>query len=272
MPLTQEEIDEIIRKINEGFETFKSEFQKFVQGVEGWVKKWVPWAYGKLTELLSWMYAKLMEVEAELRKFLTQPGQPWTLWNTGSTWTNSVGTVSGMEGNFTESAMPTGAEWDGTAASQYKRSLGPQGKALAAVKAATDAVDDALGKLAVAIGVAWLAIAAAIVSFISEIIAEAGATVASEGAATPATVPAAGISVAKVAGLVAAAIGVLEAFVASTVLPAFKDLDQVIQTNGAYPKNLSSGENEWPRMTSDVSDSSHRGNHGKNAPWEMSKA
>lgn len=270
-PLSQEEIEEILRKIREGYHKVRTEFQKFVDGVEGFVRKWVPWAYGKLMEILNWISTKLTEVETELRKFVTQPGQPWTLWTVGNTWTDSVGVVNDWAGNFTTGAMRTDDEWKGHSADSYKNTLGPQNAALGAVKAATDAIDDALTKLAIAIGTAWLALAAATVAFVSEIIAEAGATVASEGAATPATVPAAAASTGKWAALIAAALGVLEAFVASTVLPAFKDLNQLIQSNGAFPVG-ESGQNEWPKLTSDISDSSHRPNHGKNAPWEMSKA
>jgi len=67
-------------------------------------------------------------------------------------------------------------------------------------------------------------------------------------------------------GLVSAALAVLEAFVASTLLPAIKDLNQRVQSSDGFPQG------HWPQLTSDISNSSHRENHGVNAPWEMSNA
>jgi hypothetical protein len=76
----------------------------------------------------------------------------------------------------------------------------------------------------------------------------------------------AGISAAKVWGIVAAALAVLEAFVTGSLLPAIKDLNQRINNNEGFPGG------HWPQLTTDISDSSHSQNHGQNAPWEMSKA
>ncbi|OLF05169.1 hypothetical protein BLA60_37255 [Actinophytocola xinjiangensis] len=164
--------------------------------------------------------------------------------------------------------MATDNRWKGASADAYKATLGPQHTALAAVKPMTDAIDSALGKLAIAI---CTALGAAFVAFVAELVAAAGATVASEGAAAPATVPAAGVSVAKVAAAVAAVFGVIEGFVLSSVLPAFKDLSQQLGKNAAFPVGAG-GENDWPKLTSDLSDSSHRTNRGVNPPWEMSEA
>jgi hypothetical protein len=67
-------------------------------------------------------------------------------------------------------------------------------------------------------------------------------------------------------GLIAAALGVLEVFVSTTLLPAIKDLNQRVQSSDGFPGG------EWPKLTTDISNSSHKENKGKNAPWEMSNA
>jgi hypothetical protein len=132
------------------------------------------------------------------------------------------------------------------------------------VKSAADEVDDVLTKMAIAIGVAWLAIVSAVVSFVIELTAEAGA--AATGVGAPPAAAAAGVSAAKVWGIVAAALAVLEAFVAGTLLPAVKDLNQRVNNSEGFPGG------KWPALTTDISNSSHKENKGQNAPWEMSKA
>jgi hypothetical protein len=165
---------------------------------------------------------------------------------------------------FHVGSMATDDEWKGTAADSYKNVLPLQQKALGALKSATDEIDDVLAKMAIAIGVAWLAIVSAVVSFVVELTAEAGA--AATGVGAPPAAAAAGVSAAKVWGIVAAALAVLEAFVTGSLLPSIKDLNQRVNNNEGFPGG------HWPQLTTDISDSSHRENHGRNAPWEMSKA
>lgn len=263
--LGQAEFEDILRRVKEALDEVPKQFQRLVDNINS-VLDWLPgWVMDRIRDALNAVSDFIGKVLTEIGKFITQPGVPWTLWNHGSTWTNEVGAkASSWQDVFTVGAMDTDDNWTGAAATAYKNVLPQQQKALGMVKAATDEIDDVLTKMAIAIGVAWLAVVSAVVSFVIELTAEAGA--AATGVGAPPAAAAAGVSAAKVWGLVSAALAVLEAFVASTLLPAIKDLNQRVQSDEGFPQG------HWPQLTTDISNSSHRENQGKNAPWEMSNA
>lgn len=263
--LGQAEFEEILRRVREALDAIPREFQRLVDNINS-VLGWLPgFVLDKIKAALRAVGDFIGKVLTEIGKFITQPGVPWTLWNHGTTWTEQVGgKVSTWQDVFHVGSMKTDDEWKGGAADAYKNTLPLQQKALGAVKAATDEVDDVLTKMAIAIGVAWLAIVAAVVSFVIELTAEG--TAAATGAGAPPAAAAAGVSAAKVWGIVSAALAVLEAFVAGTLLPGVKDLNQRVNSSDGFPGG------HWPQLTTDISDSSHRQNKGQNAPWEMSKA
>lgn len=263
--LGQGEFEDILRRVREALDEIPKQFQRLVDNINS-VLDWLPgFIMDRIRDALNAVSDFIGKVLTEIGKFVTQPGVPWTLWNHGTTWTEDVGAkASNHQDVFHIGTMETDDQWSGTAATAYKNTLPQQQKALGAIKAATDEVDDVLTKMAIAIGVAWLAVVSAIVSFVIELTAEAGA--AATGAGAPPAAAAAGVSAAKVWGLVSAALAVLEAFVASTLLPAIKDLNQRVQSNDGFPQG------HWPQLTTDIGNSSHRDNRGVNAPWEMSNA
>jgi hypothetical protein len=263
--LGQGEFQEILRKVNEALNDIPVKFQLLIDNINKSLD-WVPdWAMSGIRAALDKCREFIGKVITEIGKIITQPGVPWTLWNHGTSWTDNVGAkASHHQDLFTLNSMATDDEWSGTAATAYKNVLPPQAKALGAIKAATDEVDDVLTKMAIAIGVAWLAIVSAIVSFVLELGGEA--TAAATGAGAPPAAAAAGVSAAKVWGLIAAALGVLEVFVSTTLLPAVKDLNQRVESSDGFPGG------KWPQLTTDISNSSHKENKGKNAPWEMTNA
>jgi hypothetical protein len=263
--LGQGEFEDILRRVKEALDNIPKEFQRLVDNINS-VLDWLPgWIMDRIRDALNAVSDFIGKVLTEIGKFVTEPGVPWTLWNHGNSWTNDIGAkASNWQDVFTAGSMETDDNWSGSAANAYKNVLPQQQKALGAIKSATDEVDDVLTKMAIAIGVAWLAVVSAVVSFVIELTAEAGA--AATGVGAPPAAAAAGVSAAKVWGLVSAALAVLEAFVASTLLPAIKDLNQRIQSNDGFPQG------HWPQLTTDISNSSHKDNHGQNAPWEMSNA
>jgi hypothetical protein len=263
--LGQGEFQEILRKVQEGLNEIPKQFQLLIDNINRSLD-WVPgWAMRGINTALEAVRDFIGKVLTEIGKFITQPGVPWTLWNHGNSWTDNVGAkASNHQDVFTLNSMATDDQWSGTAANAYKNVLPPQSKALGMIKAATDEVDDVLTKMAIAIGVAWLAIVSAIVSFVLELGGEAAA--AATGAGAPPAAAAAGVSAAKVWGLISAALTVLEVFVSSTLLPAIKDLNQRVESSDGFPSG------HWPQLTTDIANSSHKENKGKNAPWEMSNA
>jgi hypothetical protein len=263
--LGQAEFEDILRKVKDALDEIPKQFQQLVNNINS-VLDWLPgWIMDRIREALDAVRDFIGKVITEIGKFVTEPGVPWVLWNTASSWTDDVGAkASNWQDVFTVGNLETDDNWTGSAATAYKNVLPQQQKALGAIKSATDEVDDVLTKMAIAIGVAWLAVVSAVVSFVIELTAEAGA--AATGAGAPPAAAAAGVSAAKVWGLVSAALAVLEAFVASNLLPAIRDLNQRVVNNDGFPQG------QWPHLTTDISNSSHRDNHGVNAPWEMSNA
>ena len=140
---------------------------------------------------------------SEVGKFITQPGVPWTLWNHGNDWTNHVGgPVGGLAGAATVGQTQIDERWQGPAATAYLGTLPDQNKALAAIKAATDELDDALTKVAGGIIAFWVALLAAFIPFVIELLGWLG--LAATGAGAPAAAADSGASTAKVIALVTA--------------------------------------------------------------------
>lgn len=264
--LTQQDFEDILRRVREALDQIPKEFQRLVDNINSVLRtlRLADWAVQQINSALTAVRDFIGKVMAEVGKFVTQPGVPWTLWNHGNAWTRQVGgKASNWQDVFHLATMKTDDEWKGNAADAYKNMLWLQPKALGAVKAASDEVDDVLTKMAIAIGVAWLAVVSALVSFVVELVAEA--TAAATGVGAPAAAAGAALSAGKVWGIVAGALAVLEAVVAGSLLPAIKDLNQRIHNSEGLPGG------HWPQMTTDISDSSHRENRGQNPSWEMSK-
>ncbi len=263
--LGQAEFEDILRRVKEALDEIPKQFQRLIDNINS-VLDWLPgWIMDRIVDALRAVSDFIGKVLTEIGRFITEPGVPWTLWNHGNSWTNDVGaTASSWQDVFTAGSMEIDDNWSGSAATAYKNLLPQQQKALSMIKSATDEVDDVLAKMAIAIGVAWLAVVSAVVSFVIELTAEAGA--AATGVGAPPAAAAAGVSAAKVWGLVSAALAILEGFVASTLLPAIKDLNQRVASNDGFPQG------HWPQLTTDISNSSHRDNHGQHAPWDMSNA
>ncbi len=263
--LGQAEFEEVLRRVREALDAIPKKFQELIDKINS-VLGWLPgFILDKIKAALDAVGDFIGKVLTEIGKIITQPGVPWTLWSHGNSWTEQVGAkASNWQDVFHIGSLKTDDEWKGGAADAYKNILPLQQKALGAVKSACDEVDDVLTKMAIAIGVAWLAIVAAVVSFVIELTGETAAAATVAGA--PPAAAAAGISAAKVWGIVAAALAVLEAFVANSMLPAIKDLNQRVNNSEGFPQG------KWPQLTTDISDSSHKENKGQSAPWEMSKA
>ncbi|MFC4858777.1 hypothetical protein [Actinophytocola glycyrrhizae] len=263
--LSDAEFQDILRRVGEALNKIPKQFQRLIDNINS-VLDWLPgFLMDRINDALGAVGDFVGKILTEIGKIITQPGVPWTLWTHGTTWTEQVGgKASTWQDVFHVGSLRTDDEWKGTSADAYRNILPLQQKALGAVKSAADEIDDLLMKLAVAIGVAWLAIVAAVVSFVIELTAEAGA--AATGVGAPPAAAAAGVSAAKVWGIIAAALAVLEAFVAGSLLPSIKDLNQRITNDEGFPGG------HWPSLTTDISDSSHRDDNGQNAPWEMSKA
>lgn len=75
---------------------------------------------------------------------------------------------------------------------------------------------------------------------------------------------AAAASCAKLGGILTGATALIETLLIKEIGPAMKDLHKAVDGDG-FP------DGNWPTLTSDIGDSSHKENKGEDAPWDMIK-
>ncbi|MET7751014.1 hypothetical protein [Micromonospora sp. NPDC005367] len=146
-------------------------------------------AMGGLQESLDKFTAIVKAFFAVMREQMLSPGWPPALYGTGDDWTNRVGAVaSSLSGMAGSDQTTVNEKWEGAGATAYAEALSAQGKALSAIKAATDEIDDALFKLCAALVAFWVMIAVAIATYVVELTAAAAATSTGVGAPAGAAV------------------------------------------------------------------------------------
>jgi hypothetical protein len=129
-------------------------------------------------------------------------------------------------------------------------------------------MDDSLTLLAIGIGAVWAAILGAVISFVAELITEAGG-IATVAAALAAIAAALG-SCAKVWGLIMAALTAFETLVGTVILVKVKDLGQRLGNSDGFPQD------HWPKSVRNLGNGSMK--NADNDPntsdidWEMSQA
>lgn len=128
--------------------------------------------------------ALIGKLYAELDKYVLKPGWPPTLLSTGSAWADDVGSrVSALAGAADADSSAILDEWKGPAADSYKRILGPQHKAITAIKKDfTDAIHGALTATAAGIVVWWGSIVVAVAALVGGLIGAAASTATVFGA------------------------------------------------------------------------------------------
>lgn len=188
------------------------------------------------------------ELNALLDRALAVPGNPWALWEAGSGWTQQVGgAVAPLAALATLDEVRVDEFWQGVAADAYRFTLPRQRDALAAVKAATDDLQDSLDAGGWAIVAFWGAVAAALVALILAVV---GAIAAVAGGVTAPAAPAlASAGLGGAITLIVAANGALTAELAA-LASATATLEQRFAADEAFPRG------SWPRSTADLSDAS----------------
>jgi len=196
----------------------------------------------------------------ELAKIQFNPGWPPGLYSTGNAWTSQVGgPISSLSGKLSTDQLRIDNLWTGPAADAYAAILPTQQKAVDAIKQATDVLDSNLTKAAAGIVVLWIGVIAAVASYLIELIAETGAAATVVGA--PPAAAGAGLSTAKVIGLVIAAIGVFAGY-AALLADSMSSMRQAMYANGPFP------DGKWPKSTaSDFNDGSL--SDGDTTDWRM---
>jgi hypothetical protein len=235
LPLSEGEFTDLLHRVDDGLHKVVEAANKIVDACNR-VGQWLGPLWDHVVDLLKKFIELVQRFLSEVGKFFTRPGVPWTLWSRGNDWTTQVGKRAA-----------------------YLGTLPDQGKALAAIKAATDDLDDALTKVGGGIIAFWLGVLAAIVPFIIELFGWGAAAATVVGA--PPAAAGAGASTLKVLGLLATVVTCAITYL-TAVLPQYKDLLQRVNNNDPFPNG------SWPRSTNDViADGSLKGDNNTN--WHL---
>ncbi|HEX8345115.1 MAG TPA: hypothetical protein VF657_10265 [Actinoplanes sp.] len=177
----------------------------------------------------------------EYAKIVHNPGWPFGLMAAADDWTSRIGgPISQLSAQLSPDQMRTDNHWRGRAADAYAAVLPSQQKAIDAIKATTDAIDTNLTKTAYGIFALWAGVILALVGFVAELAVEAGAAATVVGA--PPAAAGAGLSTAKVIGLVVACVALFVTFV-GTIVDSVTTLNQSLHSDTAFPGGA------WPRST-----------------------
>ena len=259
LPLSEGEFNDALRRVGDGMQRITDLTNSIVDSCNRF-GRWLGPLWDDVVDLLNRFVDLVQRVLSEIGKFFTRPGVPWTLWNHGADWVTDVGgPVSDLISQATTGQTDIDERWQGPAATAYLGTLPDQGKALAAIVAATADIDDALTKVAGGIIAFWVGVLAAIVPYIIELVGWGAA--ASTGVAAPPAAAGAGASTLKVLGIITAVVTAALAYL-TAISSQYKDLLQRVENNDGYPGG------HWPRSTNDViADGSMTGDNTTN--WHL---
>lgn len=243
LPLSEGEFNDALRRVEDGIAKIADLANSIVDACDRF-GRWLGPLWDDVVDLLNRFVDLVQRLLSEIGKFLTRPGVPWTLWNHGTVWVKEVGgPVSDLISQATTGQTDIDERWQGPAATAYLGTLPDQGKALAAIVAATADIDDALTKVAGGIIAFWLGVLAAIVPYIIELTGWGAA--ASTGVGAPPAAAGAGASTLKVLGIITAVVTAAVAYL-TAISSQYKDLLQRVENNDGFPAG------HWPRSTNDV--------------------
>ncbi|NUR70098.1 MAG: hypothetical protein HOU81_04710 [Hamadaea sp.] len=243
------EFDSLLNRVDDKLRQMREVTEHLFDKLETWAHRLGPLGHS-IMQVLAYVPKLIGKVFEWIGQLIVNPGVPWTLWNHGNDWSGApvAGKVSALVGKATLDEVRVDDFWQGRAADAYKNTLPRQKEALAKIVSAAQAVDDALTKMAIAIGALWLALLTAILSAVVEYIAEGAA--AATGVGAPPAAAGAAATTAKVLALVTAALDVFFVFIVANTLPVLKSLRHDLLDSSAFP------DGHWPRSTTDFSDGS----------------
>jgi hypothetical protein len=211
------------------------------------VMRWLPLGIGADAIQREWQrFLDLKDrVFDELQRFAEEPGFPPALWRIGEYWNLRVGApVSGLHQKVAPNGLDADNRWVGSAAEAYRDAAFAQADALATIGPATEKLQSALDTLGWGLLVFWVAIAAAVASFVAGMVAAAGSAASVVGA--PAA-PGIGLgTVAGVVGLLGSAVGALVAYI-QMFDDSMTSMAQVLNDNTGMVEH-SGGTFGWPLM------------------------
>jgi uncharacterized protein YukE len=235
---TTQKLDEIQQKVQQLFDK--------VNGLLNWVPSFLSAVVDTIQDALNTLNQKLRQFWAQVEEFVREPGSPAALKSAAQDWENNVSQVIGnITGTLTTDRLQAENDWHGQAANAYKSTIPNQNTALTALKDVTDQINTSLDNLSNAVIAFWVAVGAALLTFIVTLVGAIAACCTVVG--TPAGIAAVIGVVAVVLGLITTAVLALNSYLDSATAEQTA-LNQKLTDNSTFPGG------KWPVSTSDMSD------------------
>jgi hypothetical protein len=230
-----EAVDRIMELLDEVDEKVQSLTDK-VNDILSWVPWGLGWVVDKFKDLWSAAMDKLGEFWDKVKEFVSYIGAPWDLSSAKEAWIELGGPVAARASEADRSQSAVDSEWKGKAADRYAMSLGPQGKALAAVQSKlTSVIGPGLSAISIALYAFYAAVVIAIGAMVLGIVTATGEAVSVLGLpAVPPTVIAAVIAA-------IAALGTATVVLRGVAAGANTDFLKVANETGDF------GTDNWPK-------------------------
>ncbi|MBM2620768.1 hypothetical protein JIG36_35240 [Actinoplanes sp. LDG1-06] len=239
------DLDRMMKEVSSTVETLFNRCNRAMRFMPPGISHGMAASLGKLNDLIADFFE-------EMAKILLNPGWPFGLMAAGDEWTSKVGgPLSELSNKLGPDQMKIDNYWTGRAAEAYGNVIPAQQKALDSIKTITDSIDSNLTKTAVGIFAMWAGVILAVVSYVAELIAEAGAAATVVGA--PPAAAGAGVSTAKVIGLVVACVALFVTFV-GTIVDSVTSLNQTLHNGGTWPQATTSEFNDGSLSDGDTTD------------------
>ncbi|MGH3435039.1 MAG: hypothetical protein ACRDRN_01065 [Sciscionella sp.] len=243
--------DSIIRKADDKLREIEQKTQDLfdrVNGILDWVPSFLSDVVHAIQTALNMLKQKLDEFWSNVNQFITEPGSLSALQHAADAWEKSVSaTISSLAGTLTLGQLRTDDKWHGPAATAYKTTVPAQAAALNAIKDIADQANTSLTNLKGAVLAFWVAIAAAVVTFVIGLIAAIAqcCTIVD----IPGGVATAAAAAAVVIGLIVAAVTALTSYV-NIINSEQASMVQKLDDNSKFPNGT------WPVSTADIGDDS----------------
>jgi uncharacterized protein YukE len=212
------------------------------EDIKSGVETVLDWLPGFLSHTLRDWFQKLANKISEFFDTVSKPlrerGSADSLRSAGESWNKDVGgRASTQAGLLAPEQLKTDNEWQGRAADAYKDAITGQGKALNAVKAITENVQNALNEVANALESFWNGMLVAVLAYVASMVgcAIGAATVVG---AVPSIIAAVGFSIAVITATVT-----LSTAFSNTLDTQRSKFQQIATTDGSFAGA------KWPPAT-----------------------
>ncbi|HEX3647950.1 MAG TPA: hypothetical protein VHV49_05945 [Pseudonocardiaceae bacterium] len=234
----QQKLQEIQQKVNELFDK--------INGLLSWVPSFLSGVVNAIKDAVDAFNQKLRQFWNQVEQFFAEPGSPSALKQAAQAWENTVSkTISNVTGTLSTDQLQAENDWQGQAANAYKSTIPSQTAALNSVQGIADQLNSSLNNLAGAVIAFWVAIGAALLTFIVGLVAAIAACCTVVG--TPAGIAAAAGVIGVVLALVTTAILTLTSYL-NSISTEQSSLAQKLNDNSTFPNG------KWPVSTSDMAD------------------